>query len=109
MYSSSFAFVLQEDFDVFLRSFFTFCLFFVRKILIFFGCFFSESFFVFLIIFIFHFLYREKNYKKYFICTKSHKNILLVFLYFKKLTLVYDLVYDFFKLYELCQLYELHI
>ena len=38
---------------------------------------------------------------------KKYENILLVLLYFKKETLVYDLctLYELSKLYELCKLY----
>ena len=60
-------------------------------------CFFSESFFVFLIMFIRHSLNVDKNYE----------NILLFLLHFKKETLVCDLctLYELSKLYELCRLY----
>ena len=47
-----FAFVLLEDFDIFLTHLFAFGFFFFKKILIIFLCFFSESLFVFLIKFI---------------------------------------------------------
>ena len=60
----------------------------------------------------FSFSINRNNYiKNIFICTNNYKNNLLVFLYFKKLTLVYDLckLHELCKLYEVCKLYELYI
>ena len=61
------AFVLQEDFGIFLGPFSPFSFFLFREILIFFACFFSESFFVLLITFIWHFSYLNSFIRIFFI------------------------------------------
>ena len=60
-----FFFLLQKDFDICLGTFLPFFFFFFRKISISFKCFFSKSFFVLFIIFIYYFYIYKKNYQKF--------------------------------------------
>ena len=64
-YYAFFLFLLQEKFDIFLIVFSAFVCFFFRKSFISFACFVLESFFVFLMIAIWHFLHIGKKIIKY--------------------------------------------
>ena len=92
-----FFFFFRKMLIPFASLFSLFVIFFFRKILITFTCLFSKPLFVFLfflIIFSKHFHIKNKNYKKCF---------LSFFVYFKRVTLRYEL----FKLCELCKSYDI--
>ena len=97
-YYAFFFFFFSTILISFSSLFLLFIFFLFRKILISFTCIFLMSFFAFLIIFVVYF-YRQK---------KIIKNILLIFLYVQKLTLLYNFckLYGLYESYELCKLYE---